>query len=346
MPNLKRLPYMLILVSLAVVLSALFGIGVLWYQGPASLLLRLMIVAGWIGLASGTLLLYACRERAAFLAGYAVPFALLMFWFGAISPGNDRVWSPEMDRTVTYTTNGDTIVVSNVRNFRWTGPETAEPNWETRTYDLNALANVDVLSLYWKGPRIAHTYFSFVWNSGEALSISIEIRKEKDEAYSPIGGFFKAYELAVLAGDERDFYGWRVFFPDEDIQLFRTRANPAQARALLIALLDSANRVAKTPVFYNTLLENCTTEVWMLTDAMGKGTPSDWRILASGYLPDFLHDEGILDTSLSLETLRARGHVLPAAKVALDQGLSGPAFSSAIRGSALGASPSPEVMPR
>jgi hypothetical protein len=99
-------------------------------------------------------------------------------------------------------------------------------------------------------------------------------------------------------------------------------------------------------VFYNTLLENCTTEVWMLTDDMGKGTPSDWRILASGYLPDFLHDEGILDGSASLESLRARGHVLPAAKAALDQGLSGPAFSSAIRGTVLGASRSPMEMPR
>jgi len=232
---------------------------------------------------------------------------------------------------MTYAAKGDTIVVSNVRNFHWTGPATAEPRWETRTYDLTTLAHVDVLSLYWKGPGIAHTYFSFVWQSGEALSISVEIRKEKDEAYSPIGGFFKAYELAVLAGDERDFYGWRVFFPAEDLQLFRTRATPAQARTLLLALLDNANRVAAAPVFYNTLLENCTTEVWMLTAAMGKGAPVDWRVLASGYLPDFLHDQGLLATTEPVAELRKRGHVLPAAKLALDQGLSGARFSTALR---------------
>src|SRR6185295_19909845 len=135
---------------------------------------------------------------------------------------------------------------------------------------------------------------------GEALSLSVEIRKEKGEAYSPIGGFFKAYELAVLAGDERDFYGWRIFYPKEDLQLFHTRATPAESRMLLLKLLDFADEVAKTPTFYNTLTDNCTTEVWMLTETMGHDKPNDWRILASGYLPDFLYELGVLDSSRPL----------------------------------------------
>ena len=336
MPHHKRPLYAIILVSFAVGLCALFALGIIWFQGPAALALRVLLATATLGLTAAILVLFIRGYRAAILLLPAAPFAFLLLWFGAITPSNDRNWSPEMARTMTYAVQGDTIVVSNVRNFRWTGPATAEPDWETRTYDLNTLANVDVLSLYWKGPEIAHTYFSFVWTSGEALSISVEIRKENDEAYSAIGGFFKAYELAVLAGDERDFYGWRVFFPKEDLQLFRTRASPAQARALLLALLDNANRIAKTPVFYNTLIENCTTEVWMLTAAMGKGEPMDWRIMASGHLPEFLHDQGLLATTSSLEELRDRGHVMPAARQALDMGLSGPAFSSAIRRTAVG----------
>ena len=336
MPHHERPLYAIILVSTAVSLCALFALGVIWFQGPAALALRVMMAVASLGLGVAILVLFIRGFRATVLLVLAVPFGCLLLWFAAITPSNDRNWSPEMAKTMTYAVQGDTIVVSNVRNFRWTGPATAEPNWETRTYDLSTLANVDVLSLYWKGPEIAHTYFSFVWTSGEALSISVEIRKEKDESYSAIGGFFKAYELAVLAGDERDFYGWRVFFPKEDLQLFRTRASPAQARALLLALLDNANRIAKTPVFYNTLIENCTTEVWMLTSAMGKGEPLDWRIMASGHLPEFLHDQDMLATTSSLAELRDRGHVMPAARQALDMGLSGPAFSSAIRRTAVG----------
>jgi hypothetical protein len=262
---------------------------------------------------------------------YAVPFATLLVWFLLIEPRNDRVWSPEMARTLTYARADDEITLENVRNFNWTGPASADEHWETRRYKLSELESVDVLSLYWKGPRIAHTYFSFVWANGEALSLSVEIRKEKDEAYSPIGGFFKAYELSVLAGDERDFYGWRIFFPKEDIQLFHTRATPEQARTLLLKLLDLANDVARHPVFYNTLTDNCTTEVWMLTDAVGRDRPMDWRIFASGYLPSFLYEQTILDITRPLHDLRAKGHILPAAKSAINRGLEGPTFSQAIR---------------
>lgn len=203
MPHRDHPLYARILVSLGVVLCAIFAVGAIWYQGPSVVALRVLLVAAWLGLSATSLVLFVRGYTAVVLLAFAVPFAGLVLWFDSIHPRNDRVWSPEMARTITFVAKGDTIVVSNVRNFHWTGPATADPRWETRTYDLTTLAHVDVLSLYWKGPGIAHTYFSFVWQSGEALSISVEIRKEKDETYSPVGGFFKAYELAVLAGDER-----------------------------------------------------------------------------------------------------------------------------------------------
>jgi len=320
-----------VLLVLALVVSAGFAAGVLWYQGPEAWLIRTALIGVWFAftVSCAVWLFRGTGGRA--LIVYGAAFAALLLWFALIEPRNDRLWSPEMARTLTYTHDGSSIVVSNVRNFAWTGPAAAVERWEVRRYDLSALKSVDVLSLYWKGPRIAHTYFSFVWSNGEALSISVEIRKEMGEAYSPIGGFFKAYELSILAGDERDFYGWRIFFPKEDIQLFRTRATPQEARTLLLALLDSANELAKAPVFYNTLTENCTTEVWMLTEALGAGSPSDLRILASGYLPEFLYDLTILDTARPLTVLRDQGRILPAARVAVGRGLVGPAFSKAIR---------------
>jgi hypothetical protein len=248
-----------------------------------------------------------------------------------IRPTNDRIWSAEMARLLTYTRDSDVITVKNVRNFNWTGPKKADEHWETRRYKLSELKSVDVLSLYWKGPRVAHTYFSFVWANGEALSLSVEIRKEIDESYSPIAGFFKAYELSILAGDERDFYGWRVHFPKEDLQRFRTRANTEEAGGLLITLLDAANNLAAHPEFYNTLTENCTTEVWMLTDALGLGEPLDWRMFASGYLPDLLYDLKVLDTTQPLAELREQAHTMPAVRKAIADRLTGPAFSKAIR---------------
>jgi len=312
-------------------LATAFAAGVLWHHAPTGILGRVVLVLGWFAFAGACgAAFYRWKDWRA-LAAFAVPLTAFLVWFVLIEPRNDRVWSPEMARTLTYSREGDEIIVTNVRNFAWRGPETADQRWETRRYRLNDLAAVDALSLYWKGDRVAHTYFSFVWANGEALSLSVEIRKEQGEAYSPVAGFFKAYELAILAGDERDFYGWRIFFPKEDIQIFRTNATPDQARTLLLKLLDLANEVAAAPVFYNTLTDNCTTEVWMLTETLGHGKPNDWRILASGYLPDFLYDLGVLDTMRPLQELRDTGHIMPRVRAALDRNLAGPAFSNAIR---------------
>jgi len=79
------------------------------------------------------------------------------------------------------------------------------------------------------------------------------------------------------------------------------------------------------------LTENCTTEVWMFTEAMGLGAPIDWRLFASGYLPEFLYDLKLLDSSRPIEDLRRAGHIMPRVRSALDQGLTGVAFSNAIR---------------
>lgn len=315
----------------ALALAGAFAAGVIWYHAPAGKVVNAILALAWFAFAVTCVIAYARRNDWRALAALALPFAAILTWFILIAPSNDRVWSPEMAQLLTYTRDGDTITVKNVRNFNWTGPDKADEKWETRTYALSNLKSVDVLSLYWKGPRIAHTYFSFVWANGEALSLSVEIRKEVDETYSPVAGFFKAYELSILAGDERDFYGWRIHFPKEDLQRFRTRANTQEAGKLLITLLDAANDLAAKPEFYNTLTENCTTEVWMLTDALDLGKPLDWRMFASGYLPDFLHDLKILDTTRPIAELREHAHTMPAVRKAMADGLTGPAFSSAIR---------------
>jgi hypothetical protein len=318
------------LLALIFALSVVFAAGVICYQGPSATVLRAVLIAAW------TVFSVVCALRFRRNAGlatlvYVVPLGALALYFASIEPCNDRDWSPEMAQLMTYERQGDEIALHNVRNFDWREPMAADERWEERHYDLTKLKTVDVLSLYFMGATIAHTYFSFVWEDGEALSISVEIRKERGESYSEIGGFFKAYELSILAGDERDFYGWRVFYPKEDIQIFHTRATPEEARKLLLKLLDAANHLATHPTYYNTLTDNCTTEAWMLTEAMGADHPVDARMLLSGYLPDMLFDLKLIDTAHPLAELREKGHIMGRAKAALDHGLTGAAFSKALR---------------
>ena len=57
------------------------------------------------------------------------------------------------------------------------------------------------------------------------------------------------------------------------------------------------------------------------------GLPLDWRLLASGYLPEYLRDVGGLEPGYDLETLRAAGRITLRAQAADAD----PHFSTAIR---------------
>jgi hypothetical protein len=66
-----------------------------------------------------------------------------------------------------------------------------------------------------------------------------------------------------------------------------TRARPESARRLFVEYVERINRLRERPEFYNTLTTNCTTDVWLLVRALSNRFPVDWRVLLSGYFPDY-----------------------------------------------------------
>ena len=79
---------------------------------------------------------------------------------------------------------------------------------------------------------------------------------------------------------------------------------PMYARALLREYVAEANNLARAPRWYNTLTGNCTTLVFGMIRAIRPGLHLDYRILLSGYLPNYAYDMGATDTSIHFERLR------------------------------------------
>jgi hypothetical protein len=136
------------------------------------------------------------------------------------------------------------------------------------------------------------------------LAFSIEIRKERDEAYSSLAGFFRQYELTIIAADERDVVRVRSNVRGEDVRIYRLRMPPAIAQKLLRIYIAEVNDLVQHPRFYNTLTTNCTTLVFQIVRVIHPGMPIDPRILLSGYLPEYAYDLGATDTSMSFAKLR------------------------------------------
>ena len=176
----------------------------------------------------------------------------------------------------------------------------------------HVLEGVDLVAVYWMGPAIAHIFVSFAFTGGDHLAISIEARKEKGEGYSILKGFFRQYELYYVVADERDVIRLRTNYrqdPPEDVYVYRMRGSVDNGRRLFTAYINKINDLNRSPEFYNTLTTNCTTNIWVHSKVNPEHPPFSWKILASGYVPQYLYETGKLDTRLPFAELQRSAYV-------------------------------------
>jgi hypothetical protein len=300
---------------LAIAAAALVMLGAgLW--AAMALWLRLIpvppaseILAGAMVLMTLAAMICLVLHRWRVVVLWGVGFAVVLGWWAMLTPSNDRAWAPDVARTAYGVVEGDRLMLHDVRNFVWRSDTDFDERWETRTYDLGQITGTDLFMSYWAGEAIAHTILSFGFTDGQQLAFSIEIRKEKTESYSALAGFFRTYELAVIAADERDVVGVRTNVRGEDVRLYRLRMPPARARALLQEYVEQVNALHRTPQFYNSLTTNCTTQIFRMIRELQPGIPLDYRVLLAGFVPEYVYDRGGLDTRLPFETLREKSHI-------------------------------------
>lgn len=232
------------------------------------------------------------------VAGYAL----------LVRPRGDRDWSEDQARTATAAFHGDTVAIRNVRNFDYQSTDRWTPHWEDRQYDLAQLESAwfivepfgDV-----RGP--AHTFVSFGFRDGRYLAVSVEVRKEKGEAFDPLKALFRRYELFYVVGDERDLVRLRSNYRRDSVFVYKVATEPAKARALLEDMLQRANRLAARPEFYNTLTSTCTTNLVAHVNRIApQKVPFSYKVLLPGYSDELAYDIGLLDRSVPFHELRRR----------------------------------------
>lgn len=253
------------------------------------------------------------RPRRYGLGAFTVLFLIVSGWFLSLSPLQDREWAPEVAQVAWAQVDGDRLTIHNIRNFDYRSETDFTQNWEERTYDLSKLRSFDFELVHWGSPAIAHAMVSFGFDDGQFLCVSIETRKEKTESYSSVEGFFRQYELSYIFADERDLILLRSEFRKEEVYLYRTDASPAQARAILMSYVKSANELKQKPEFYNALTTNCATSVITRIQGAGINAKMSWRILLPGYAAQQAYANGHLDASMPYEELRRRSYVNDAA---------------------------------
>jgi len=240
------------------------------------------------------------------ILGIVAGVAAIRLAMCAISrPLNTRDWSIDQKILPTASFDGPLVTIRNIRNFRYEAVDRYTPAYYDKTFDLRKLESAWFVVEPFGGGGAAHTFLSFGFGGNDFVAISVEIRKEKGEMFSPLKGLLRQYEVMYVVGDERDLIKLRTNYRNDTVYLYPMRTTPERMRALFVAMLKRANDLAQHPEFYNTLTNTCTTNLVKHVNALVRGRiPMNPAILLPAYSDRFAYKLGLIDTKLTFEQAR------------------------------------------
>jgi hypothetical protein len=223
-------------------------------------------------------------------------------------PSNNRDWVDEQRLLPRAEIDGDQLHIQHVRNARFFSYRDCIVEYYDQSYDLTKLRTVDFIMIPFADNRaIAHTMLSFGFDDGNQIGVSVEVRLEKGETYSAAVGLLGQFELMYVVADERDLLPVRPEHRGVDVLLYRSTATPKQARALLLDIMQRVNQLYDQPEFYDTLRNNCTTNIVRHINAIAPDhVPYDYRVILPGYADSLAYELGLIDNSLPFEETRRR----------------------------------------
>jgi hypothetical protein len=297
--------------TVVVCLMALWAALAIYYSNLPGEHLRL-VLSGIFVLATVAAFLFLPRRSWAVVLFLAV-FTGITVWWVLIPASNERNWQRDVARVPYATIEGNLVTIHDIRNLSYRTETDFDAVYYDKAFDIAKLNSLDLIAVYWMGDTIAHIMISFGFQDKDFVTFSIETRKEQGEAYSTIKGFFKQYELIYIAGDERDLIRARTNYrkPREDVYLYRIAATPERVQKLFMEYVRQINSMKQKPEWYNTITTNCTTDVLRLMEITGGHARYTWKVLLSGYAPQYAYELGVLDTRIPFEDLKRRSHINP-----------------------------------
>ena len=246
-----------------------------------------------------------------------------------ILPSNVRAWREDLALTPTAEIQGDLVTLRNVRDCEYVGPENYLVRYHDESLKLSDVQSLDYLVVpFTDSPLLAHTMFSFGLKDGRQLAVSAEVRLEEGQEYHPIPGSMHQYELCYVLAEERDLVRLRTRHRQVDVLLYPTIATPEQSQRLLIDVSKRMNKLAAKPEFYDTLTNNCTTNLIDHINHVFPGTvPWSVSTVLPGLSDRYAYDLGLLGNARPFTELKAVARVNELAERYYDD----PDFSQRIR---------------
>lgn len=244
-----------------------------------------------------------------------------LLWYSTKTASNDRTWSEAFTYTP-HTSYSDGLAhIGPVRDWTYAKDKILSKRWiPDVSVDPQTITQVwFLLEPFPDWSAVGHTYLTFEFSDGSALSFSVEARMEEGESYSALKGLMKSYELAYTWGTERDFLTRRVLYLDHAVYRYPLNIQHDTAVTVFNALAEATNTLSEHPVFYNTLTANCTNILAQIVNNIyANKLPYDISWNLPGTSDEFLMKQGFIKLNGSFETTRA-SHDISSFKTSLSE---------------------------
>lgn len=211
-------------------------------------------------------------------------FLLVLVWWLSIKPSHERPWARDVAVMPYADIAGDLVAIHNIRNIKYRSETDFEVRYYETTVRLSQLDSLDLFISSWGARLIAHPILSFGFEDGRHIAVSVETRKQQHQRYSALAGFFRQYGLIYVVADERDVIRLRSNYRQEEVHLYRLPTSRAKAKQVFLYYMQRINSLKEQPEFYNALVDNCTTNIYLSLQVEPPYPPLSLGIILPGYL--------------------------------------------------------------
>jgi len=232
-----------------------------------------------------------------------------------LHPSNEGPWTKAQALLPYSTQNGREITFHHIRDFRYSDSDQSISSklYLNKTYSLDELQRV-WLGLSHFGPYgLAHSFLSFEFANNQFLVISVEARLRPGDRYAPFKGLFRQFTKIYIASSEEDVIGLRSHIRKERVLLYPIEDKDTQAiERLLLSLTQELDDLHDTPAFYNTILDNCLTNLLKHSERdMDEISATDLRVLLPGRVDRLTYAFGITPDEIPFQEARQRAQINP-----------------------------------
>ena len=276
-----------------------WAVGAIWYfqllPGWVSKVLSIAFVSYfvWLWFAVKVKIVWLQRLAFAITGIYCLTFLQ--------QPAVDRVWAADQAQLPKVSIEADQVRIQNFRTGQYRSESDFDVAYKEFNFKLSQLRGVWFLvqKFTWV-EGLAHTFLTFeveTETGSEYFSVSVEIRREQGEAYSPIKGIYRNFELNYVIGDELDLIGVRtVMRPQDRVWMFPINSDSKSVQMLFVDIAQRMNQLAEQPEFYSTFFNNCTNNIVVHTYELTAEPINAWdsRIVLPGYSGRFAYEQALI----------------------------------------------------